>query len=127
MIARAWDSGKVVIASNKVHPQYSTVMEDGKPKLDQMGKEVREKTGKFERQGFGDTDYLWQIQLLCMRKPAGVNPYTKKLSPVTWGIRILKCKANSQLVGTELWGDDCCFEGVVQTVYPHIDPKEFGL
>jgi hypothetical protein len=128
MIARAWDSGKIVLATNKVKSEYKTVLdEEGKPKLDNLGKEVREKTGKLERQGFGDTDYLWQIQLLCLRRIARINPVNKKLVPQQWGVRLLKCKANTELEGSELWGEDCNFLGLVQYVYPHIDPKEWGF
>lgn len=109
MIARAWDSGKIVIATNKLKDGYSAVR-------DAAGKETREKTGNDERQGFADQSYLWQVQLRHL--------YDKDKHE--WGLRILSCKANTQLAGIELWGEDCNFKGLVSLIYPNIDLKEWG-
>jgi len=129
MINRAWDAGKIVIATNKVKTEYRTVRDrDGNVVLDpKTGEEKREKTGDVERQGFPDQEYLWQIQLRHLYQPARINPLTKKLIPQQWGIRITKCKVNTGLVGTELWGSDCHFQGLVQLVYPHIPLSEWGF
>ena len=117
MIARAWDSGKIVIATNKVEDEYAEVLgPDGKPLMDNQGKPKKSKTGKDLRQGYKDTDYLWQIQLRHLYKPARINTINGKEIPQQWGIEILKCKPNPQLQGTELWGSDCCFAGLVQTI-----------
>jgi hypothetical protein len=120
IINRAWDAGKIVIATNKLKDEYKTVIDaEGHPVLDPMTREEkREKTGKLERQGFPDQQYLWQIQLRHLyNRDKGI-----------WGIRILKCKADPGIVGMELWGpDECTFAGLVSVAYPHVDPKEWGL
>lgn len=128
MIARAWDTGKIIVATNKVKAIYKTVLNpDGTPKLNKNGEEVRERTSELERQGFSDQSYLWQLQIRHLYKEAKVNPFTKKETPEQWGLRITMCKADRSLEGTELWGSDCNFTGLVQTVYPHIPLKEWGL
>lgn len=129
MINRAWDAGKIVIATNKVKAEYRSIRDrDGNVVLDaKTGEEKREKTGDVERQGFPDQEYLWQIQLRHLYQPERINPVTKKLVAQQWGIRITKCKVNTSLVGSELWGDSCNFRGLVELVYPHISPREWGL
>jgi hypothetical protein len=127
MIARAWDSGKVVIATNRVKGEYINKLDDQGNPVMKDGKEVRVKSGDSIRQGFEDQDYLWQMQLRHLHKPAGFNPITKKDTPPQWGIKILKCKANPQLAGMELWGADCCFAGLVQAVYQNVSLAEWGL
>lgn len=107
MIARAWDSGKIVIATNKIKDGYET-------KMNNAGKEVQIKTGKEERQGFSDWGYLWQLQIRHIRNGSH------------FGLRILMCKADTQLEGLELWDSDCCFQGLVGTIYPHIPLAEWG-
>jgi hypothetical protein len=109
MIARGWDSGKVVIATNKLEHEY-------KRYTNAQGKEVSEKTGNTNRQGFKDFDYLWQVQL------RHVYDDVKQI----WGLRIMRCKADTSLQGMELWGDDCNFKSLVSTIYPQIDLKEWG-
>lgn len=128
MIARAWDSGKNVIGTNKVTPEYVTKLDAaGNPVLKADGKEERIKSGAKTRQGFDDQDYLWQIQLRHLYKAPGVNKITKKETPQQWGIQILKCKPNPSIQGSELWGADCNFAGLVQMAYPNISLKEWSL
>jgi len=129
MIARAWDSGKIVIGTNKVRDEFETVYKpDGTPEMESDGKtERRRKTGNKTRQGFPDTDYLWQIQLRHLFRPASVNKVTGSEYPQAWGIRIIKCKPNPQLQGEELWGEDCCFRGLVELVYPNVSMEEWNL
>lgn len=128
MIARAFDSGKIVVATNKVKHEYVTVRdEEGNPKLSKDGKEVREKSGDFVRQGFDDDNYLWHIQLRHLRKDAYINPKTGKEVKTQFGIRILKCKSNPGLKGEELWGSDANFAGLVQLAYPNTEIGEWGL
>jgi hypothetical protein len=131
MISRLWDSGKIIIATNKLHDEYLTARDDnGNPVLDKTtNKEVRVRTGKRERQGFKDQDYLWQIQLRHLYSPAHI---AKRLGkdvevPPRWGIRILKCKSNKALEGSELWGDDCNFKGLVSFIYPNVPLTEWGF
>lgn len=128
MIARAWDSGKIVIATNRVEDEYVVKTNpDGSPIMDNQGKELKVKSGNEVRQGFRDTDYLWQIQLRHLYKEASISKLTKKEVPQQWGLRILKCKPNPQLQGLELWGSDCNFQSLVQTIYPNVPLSAWGL
>lgn len=115
--ARLWDSGKIIIATNKIKKLYEDKFDaQGAPVIGGDGKAVREWKGDYERQGFDDQEYLWQIQLRHLfDKEKGL-----------WGIRILKCKADKDLVGMELWGDECNFQSLVQTVYPQVPLGEWG-
>lgn len=121
MYARAYDSGKIVIATNKITKHYKAVRdENGVIKVGADGKQIREWDGKsYERQGFEDQEYLWQIQISHMfrDKPDGGRE---------WGLRINKCKPNPEMIGQELWGSDCHFQGLVETVYPNVSLKEWG-
>lgn len=111
LIARAWDCGKIVIATNKLKDEYA-VVKDANGNIPDANK--REKTGNDERQGFSDQNYLWQLQLRHL--------YDKG----KWGVRILKCKSDSTLEGVELWGEDCNFTSLVQTIYPNVPLTEWG-
>lgn len=119
MIARAYDSGKIIIATNKLKKSYKTKYKpDGQPLVDSSGKEIREWDGiNYDRQGFEDQDYLWQIQLRHLFNPAKAE----------WGLRILKCKVDKHVVGLELWGGDCNFASLVEVCYPHVPASEWGL
>ena len=57
---RLWDSGKIIIATNKLKKLYQTAYNpDHTPKIDGAGNTVREWDGKsYERQGFDDQEYL---------------------------------------------------------------------
>lgn len=128
MIARAWDSGKIVIATNKIKDVY---IDEINPNTGEVvkgndGKPRRVKSGEQDRQGFSDTDYLWHIQLKHLYRPARLNTVSGTVMPAAWGVRILKCKANTQLVGDELWGDECNFQTLVQLVYPQVPMKSWG-
>ena len=117
--ARLWDSGKIIIATNKIRKVYKNKMlPDGTVAKDpNSGKDIREWDGKtYERQGFDDQEYLWQIQLTHMYSE------TKQ----QWGIRIKKCKVDPSLVGMELWGNDCNFQSLVQVAYPNVPLSEWG-
>ena len=128
MIARAWDSGKIIIATNKVEDEYVVKTDaQGNPIVGSDGKEMRVKSGNLIRQGFKDQDYLWQIQIQHLHKEAYINSITKREVPQQWGLRITKCKPNPPLQGLELWGSDCNFAGLVQVVYPHVSLAEWGL
>lgn len=128
MIARAWDSGKIIIATNKIKDTYVDELDaHGNVVKGNDGKPRRVKSGLQEAQGFGDTDYLWHIRLKHLYKPARLNPVSNKWEPAQWGIRILKCKANTQLVDCELWGDECNFQTLVQLVYPQVPLSQWGF
>ena len=127
MIARAWDSGKTIISTNKIKAEYAVKRDDeGNPVL-KDGKEVREKTGDMVRQGFDDQDYLWQIQLRHLYQPPRINKVTGAEVPQQWGIRIMKCKPRPELAGSELWGKEACFAGLVQLVYEDTPLEAWGL
>lgn len=106
-IANGWDSGKIVIATNKLKREYETVT---KPN----GKEAQVPTGNWLPQGFSDNNYLWQIRLECMREGT------------RYGIRIEMCKSDTSLVGMELWDSDCCFQSLVQIAYPNVSMSTWG-
>jgi len=135
LYARCWDSGKIIIATNKVKADYEDKLdEEGNPVIDEKsGKPVQVKSKNVKRQGFQDQDYLWQIQLRHLFKPAEEKEITGgpragqiiKTSP-QWGIRILKAKANPMVEGEELWGDQCNFSGLVQLVYPQVPLELWG-
>ncbi len=120
LIAKAWDSKKIVIATNKLKDEYES-------RIDIKGNEVSIKTGKVVRQGFRDQSYLWHIQIRHLYKPQTYSKLLKREMPAQWGLRILKCKADTSQEGVELWGDDCNFAGLVQTIYPNVSLEEWGF
>jgi hypothetical protein len=125
---RAWDKAKIVIATNKVTAEYVPIYKaDGTPEVERDGSEKRKKSGNFVRQGFPDQDFLWEVQLLHLCKPAHINPITNKQVPMQWGIRILKCKHNPEMIGEELWGESCNFQGLVSLIYPDVPMAEWNL
>ena len=109
MISRAHDSGKIVIATNKLENEYET-------KLNDKGKDIQVKTGRMRRQGFKDWTYLWGVHLRHLR-----NPDTNE-----FGVQILMAKVDTSLAGLELWGSDCNFQTVIQTIYPNVPLSEWG-
>lgn len=125
---RAWDKAKIVVATNKVKDEWVDVYKpDGTPELEKDGSAKRRTSGNLIRQGFPDTDYLWEVQIRHLYKPPTLNSITKKMTIMQWGIRIIKCKHNPEMQGSELWGEDCNFRGLVSLIYPEIDPKEWNL
>ncbi len=119
MIARGFDSGKNIIFTYRLKPEYETVI-----KVNSQGQpsEVGERTGEYRRAGFSDQDYLVQVQIRTLYDETRKDPHPNK-----FGLRILKCKPNRELVGQELWGRDCCFKGLVEAIYPEADMEEWGL
>jgi hypothetical protein len=109
MIARAWDSGKIVIATNKLEEVYET-------KKNESGKEVQVKSGEIRRQGFKDWKYLWGVHLR----------HLYRAEDNTFGVEILMAKADTSLQGFQLWGPECNFQNLVQTIYPQIPLSEWG-
>jgi hypothetical protein len=128
--ARGWNSGKIVIYTNKVKPTYTTKLNpDGTPALSKSGEEIRVQSGDLERQGFSDQDYLFPLQIRHFIQEAKTVIIKGKtiVMPATFGIRIMKCKVNRDLIGVELTGADCNFASLVQTVYPDVPLEEWGL
>ncbi len=117
LISRLYFSGKVVICTHRVKPEYETVyMPDGTPKKDSKGNDVREKTGRTEVAGFNDDNYLWHFVLEHFRTKAG-----------KFAVKIIKCKANTQIEGMDLVGDECNFTSLVTVAYPDTPLKAWGL
>jgi hypothetical protein len=106
MIARAYDSGKVVISINRLEEEYETKVVNGK--------EVQAKSGGVRRQGFRDWKYLWQVQLRHFRDEEG------------FGTKILMCKSDTSVEGMDLRKEDNNFQSLVQMIYPQVDLKEWG-
>lgn len=107
MIARAFDSGKIVIFTNKVKEEYDNSDEDA----------IGKKTGEVKRQGFADQDYLYQVQLRHLHDP----------SKNRFGIKILRCKSDTTLQGLELWDEECNFESLVSAIYPNVPLADWGF
>lgn len=115
-ISRLHDSGKIIIATNKIKKHYARVFNpDGTPTM-KDGKQVKEWDGTFERQGFDDHKYLWNIQQTHLH-----NAETKE-----WGVKLTMVKANPDIEGEELWGDDCNMQTLLQCAYPNVDLKTWG-
>lgn len=126
MINRAWDAGKIVISTNKLKNEWKKLKDaNGNDLLDDNGDVKKEPTGDYERQGFPDQAYLYMIQLRHLYRRR-LNIKTKQ-EVGEFGLRILKCKANMELVGSELWGDDCNFAGLMTLCYPQVDLSEWGF
>lgn len=124
-----WESGKIIICTNMMKDEWrDKVNDDGTPVLDKDGNRVGERTGDSVAMGFPKQEYLWQIRVRHLYRAATVRKLAGKdvRVPQQWGIRIVKCKANPELVGEELWGESCNFKGLVQTVYPHIPLEAWG-
>lgn len=125
---RAWDTGKIIVCTNMMRDEYATVLDvDGNAVLDDEGRPKKEKTGQKVHMGFPNRSYLWQVGLRTLYKEPRRNTITKKMMPGQWGCRITKAKANPELVGEELWGDSCTFEGIMSLIYPHVPLEEWGL
>lgn len=120
MIAEMSDSGKIIIATNKLKRQYDKVWDEaGNPVPDPQkpGEQLATWDGvSYSRQGFNDHEYLWQIQLRHLyNREKGI-----------WGLKILLCKPDRSLEGYELWGDDCHMPALLETVFPHIPLARWG-
>lgn len=132
MIARAWGSGKIFVSTNKMKEEYEAARDKlGNTIIDPAtGEAKRVKTGRLERQGFRDHKYLYTLQIRHLRRVGGIieaGPLKGKKKPDEFGLVILECKVSTKFQGTELWGDKCNFRGLMEMVYPNIDPRQFGL
>lgn len=127
MYYRCFDSGKIIVATNKVRDEYVIKRDDAGNPILKDGKETREKSGNLARQGFEDENYLFSLQIRHLYKPASINKITKKEMPHQWGIRILKCKPNPGIQGEEIWGSDANFAGLIQLAYPNEPLSVWGL
>lgn len=125
MITRAYNSKKNIISTNKITSIYKDMTDaEGNVVMGNNGKAKQIKSEEFRRQGFSDYDYIYQIQLRHLFRPARKDAKGRDI-PMEWGIRLLRCKPNRALEGTELWGEDCCFDGLVSYVFPHIALEEW--
>lgn len=123
LYAMLFDSEKNIVATNKLRKHYVPKLKNGRVETGGDGKPIKEWDGTYERQGFEDQGYLWDIQLRHMR--GDVDDPERHAGE--WGIRILECKPNVNLVGFEMWGDLCNFSSLVESVYPHIKRSEWGF
>ncbi len=117
LMSRLYFSGKIVICTHRVKPEYEAVFTpDGKPVKDSMGNDDRRPTGRSVVAGFNDDNYLWHLVLEHFKTKTG-----------KFGIKIIKCKANTQVEGMDLVGDECNFASLVQVAYPDTPLKAWGL
>lgn len=135
LLSRLYFSGKIIICTNKVKDEYETVYgTDGKPQKDSTGNDLRVKTGGTEVAGYRDNNYLFHLVLEHFRVPAVELPERKvgkimipaRSAPATWGVRVIKCKANTELEGMEFKGDECNLPTVLQAAYPNVGLKDWG-
>ncbi len=131
-IARAFDSGKIVLFTNRVRDEYEPVLDaNGNEQPDPANPKdvLKRKSGAKVAAGFKDHGYLYQVWLTHLYRPKGVRMIGKREVevPQQWGIRVGKCKHNMAMVGTELWGDQCNFRGLVETLYPDVDIRRWGF
>ncbi len=116
LIRRGFDSHKNIAFTYRVGHEYESTI-----KINARGepKEVSEKTGNYIRKGFADSDYIVQVQLRTMRQ--STHRGTK------FGIEVVKCKPDVELIGLQLWNDQCCYRGLVEAIYPGANPSDWGL
>lgn len=67
----------------------------------------------YERAGFGEGGYLVQVQIEHLFDISRKGGLDKK-----FGIRVIDCRQNMDIVGTELWGADNNFATLAQFVFP---------
>lgn len=138
MVARAWESGKIVVATNKLKDEYIDLIDPvtGKPVLDEYNKNQpkRVKSGRLERQGFKEHQYLYNIQIRHLHQPAttkviekGPRAGTEVTVPGQFGLVILECKVRTELKGHEVWGEKANFRGLMELCYPNVDIRDFGF
>lgn len=124
---RLWESHKIIITTNQLKEEWIDQKDArGHTILETNGEAKQKPSGKFVAQGYPDQEYLWQIRIRHLFKPA----FTTKSGidiPKQWGLKILMCKANRDLEGKELWGDTCNFQSLVELVYPQVPLSEWGF
>lgn len=132
-LSRHYESGKNVIITHKMKDEYVS-------KLDPITKkpigDEKIKSGVRIRQGHRDHEYLYTIQLEHLFEEAVREEITvgvragkfKTITPMRWGIKLLRCKMNRALEGTTLWSDkgDCNFQGLIKLIYPGRSLSEWG-
>ena len=146
LVSRGWQSGKNVIATNKVKQRWVDKLDSsGNVVMANDGKTpVRIKSDIYDREGFDYHEFCWHVELAHLYKPASM-PDLSGLNPIellkakakikreglesapNWGIRLLKCKPKKSLEGAELWGDQCNFAGLVQFIFPNVPLSDWGF
>ncbi len=76
--------------------------------------------GDYERTGFGESEYLIQINIEHLFDPTR----GKKLED-HFGLRVLSSRQNMGIVGLELWGKDCSFCELASYVFEGTDPDDW--
>ncbi len=142
MIAKCWDSGKIIICTNKVKEAYEDKVDStGKVEKDNLGNNVQVKSGEDVSEGFHDrkSEYMWHIRLEHIYEPAvtedtviAAGPrkgqvIVNTITPARWGIKIIKCKSRKTIEGLTLWGPDCSFSGLMRVAYPNTPLSFWGI
>lgn len=122
-VSQAFDSGKIVIMTNKLKRRYEDVIDEetGVVKTSENGNAIREWDGvSYDRAGIGKEhyQYLYRIQLEHLHKIVKGQHL--------WGVRILMCKPNRPLEGMELWGEECNMPTLLSYAYPNVPLERWG-
>jgi len=99
LIRLAYDSDKNFIMLHKVKPEYVN----------------DKKTGKFERAGFSDTQYLVQLNLR--------TEYDHESG--LFGVTVLNCRQNMTLCDLKFEGDLCSFPMLATMIMPNTSPADW--
>lgn len=86
-------------------------------------KKRRAPTGKFKRDGFKHTEYIFRVNIEHLSRPKFSKSGTQV--GVEFGLKVLDCTANANLAGTELWGEDCTFPMLGVSVYESSDLEDW--
>jgi hypothetical protein len=99
LIRTAYDSTKSLILLHKMKPEYVN----------------DRRTGKYERAGFGDTEYLVQVNLRTV--------YDTETN--TFGMEVLNCRQNMVLSGQVFMEDLCTFPMLASMILPNTQPGDW--
>lgn len=107
-----YDSDKNLILLGRMKEEWDS-------KVGANGKEISFKTGRHERVGFKDVQYLVQVNCMARYDPmqAEGNRFT---------LEIINCRQNSGLAGTILPESMCNFKDLAMLVYPDSTEQEWA-
>lgn len=116
LLVKPQETGINFFVTHKVSEVW--VMEEYQDKNGQT-KKKNVPTGEFRRDGFKNTDWIFRVDIEHLNKPGpgGVG--------LEFGVRVLRCTANPDITGVELWGDECTVPILGQMVYPNSEESDW--